>query len=57
MRIHLLFVLLYIQDKWASVPEGESFDVFPYISLFTLDVMLRCTCSLQSNCQTTKLAE
>ena len=45
---------LCTQGKWSKVPEGKSFDVFPHISLLTLDVMLRCTCSYQSNCQTNK---
>ena len=39
---------------WAELPEGESFDVFPYISNLTLDVMLRCACSYRSDCQNTK---
>ena len=39
---------------WKEVGEGESVDVFPYMSLLTLDIMLRCTCSFTSNCQTTK---
>ena len=45
---------MHTQGKWSKVPEGKSFDVFPHISLLTLDVMLRCTCSYQSNCQTNK---
>ena len=39
---------------WAELPEGESFDVFPYIGNLTLDVMLRCACSYRSDCQNTK---
>ena len=42
------------QGEWSKVPEGESFNVFPSISLLTLDVMLRCTCSYDSHCQTNK---
>jgi len=41
-------------NLWKRVPEGESVDVFPYMSLLTLDIMLRCTCSFRSNCQQTK---
>jgi cytochrome P450 family 4 subfamily B polypeptide 1 len=40
--------------EWSKVPEGQSFNVFPCISLLTLDVMLRCTCSYDSHCQTNK---
>ncbi len=36
---------------WNEIPEGESFNAFPYISHLTLDVMLRCACSHKSNCQ------
>ena len=38
-------------SQWRYRPEGVSSDVFPSISLFTLDVMLRCACSFESNCQ------
>ena len=51
-----MHVVCFTQDLWSKVPEGEAFDVFPYISSFTLDVMLRCTCSFESNCQIEKLA-
>lgn len=40
-----------MSELWARIPEGESFNVFSYISLCTLDVMLQCTCSCRSNCQ------
>ena len=43
-----------LTDLWAKVPEGDSINVFPYISLFTLDVMLQCTCSYKSDCQVNK---
>ena len=33
------------------MPEGEVVESFESISLLTLDVMLRCTCSFKSNCQ------
>ena len=39
---------------WAELPEGESLDVFPYLSMLTLDIMLRCACSHKSNCQVSK---
>ena len=39
---------------WSDIPEGQSFNASPYISLLTLDIMLRCTCSYKSNCQLTK---
>ena len=42
-------------SQWRETPEGESFDVYHSISLFTLDVMLRCACSFESNCQVSKL--
>ena len=42
------------KGEWSKVPEGQSFNVFPCISLLTLDVMLRCTCSYDSHCQTNK---
>ena len=38
-------------ELWSKIPEGESFNAFPYISHLTLDVMLRCACSHKSNCQ------
>jgi cytochrome P450 family 4 subfamily B polypeptide 1 len=38
-------------DKWLKVPEGQSVEIFHDVSLLTLDVMLRCTCSFESNCQ------
>ena len=41
-------------DKWKKSGERESFDVYHSISLFTLDVMLRCACSFESNCQVSK---
>jgi cytochrome P450 family 4 subfamily B polypeptide 1 len=42
-------------DIWKEkVLNGERIDLFPHISLLTLDVMLRCTCSYESNCQTAK---
>ena len=42
-------------SQWLSKSgEGESFDVYHSISLFTLDVMLRCACSFESNCQVSK---
>ncbi len=40
-----------MSELWSAVPEGESFNAFSYISLCTLDVMLQCTCSYNSNCQ------
>ena len=33
------------------MPEGEVVECFHNISLLTLDVMLQCTCSFESNCQ------
>ena len=42
-------------NQWRETPEGEAFDVYHSISLFTLDVMLRCACSFESNCQVSKL--
>lgn len=38
-------------DVWKSQDMTQSFNVFPSISLLTLDVMLRCTCSYKSDCQ------
>ena len=43
-------------SKWREAPQGEAFDVCHSISLFTLDVMLRCSCSFESNCQVSKYA-
>ena len=39
---------------WAKIPEGESFNAYPYINRLTLDVMLRCSCSHRSDCQLTQ---
>ena len=41
-------------NQWREAPEGVAFDVCHSISLFTLDVMLRCSCSFESNCQISK---
>jgi cytochrome P450 len=43
-------------SQWRGTPEGEAFDACHSISLFTLDVMLRCSCSFESNCQVSKYA-
>lgn len=42
-------VLLDNIDKYAE--SGESFEVFQLISSYTLDVMLQCAFSYQTNCQ------
>ena len=42
-------------DQWRETPKGKSVNVYHSISLFTLDVMLRCACSFESNCQISKL--
>ena len=41
-------------NQWSKGAEGESLDVYHSISLFTLDVVLRCACSFESNCQVSK---
>ena len=43
-----------VQDQWSK-QEGQSFDIVPYMKHYTLDVMLRCACSYESNCQITGL--
>ena len=39
------------QEKWSEFHDGKSVDISPSIIACTLDVMLRCTCSYESNCQ------
>ena len=40
-------------QELLSRHEGRSVDMVPYMKHYTLDVMLRCACSYESNCQTT----
>eukprot|EP00058_Branchiostoma_floridae_P027886 XP_002613377.1 hypothetical protein BRAFLDRAFT_68363 [Branchiostoma floridae] len=39
-------------DNWKDLKPGSSIDVFHYLSLMTLDSMLKCTLSQNTNCQT-----
>ncbi|XP_065906269.1 ultra-long-chain fatty acid omega-hydroxylase-like isoform X1 [Dysidea avara] len=39
-------------DKWSKVGRDDVVELFSSSSMLTLDVMLRCTCSYESNCQT-----
>ena len=41
-------------SKWSRTPERHSFDVYHSLSLLTLDIVLRCACSFESNCQISK---
>ncbi|XP_065909845.1 cytochrome P450 4F4-like isoform X2 [Dysidea avara] len=43
-----------IKSKWASVHDSEGVELFSSFNMLTLDVMLQCTCSYESNCQTAK---
>ncbi|XP_077576688.1 cytochrome P450 4T8 [Stigmatopora nigra] len=40
-------------DKWQCYSStGESFEVFKHVSLMTLDIIMKCAFSYDSNCQT-----
>ncbi|XP_035674596.1 leukotriene-B4 omega-hydroxylase 3-like [Branchiostoma floridae] len=45
---------LYTQNNWKDLKPGSSIDVFHHMSLMTLDSMLKCTLSQNTNCQTRK---
>ena len=40
------------EDVWTKrAASGESFDIVPEVSRMTLDVILRCAMSTESDCQ------
>ncbi|XP_035680011.1 cytochrome P450 4B1-like [Branchiostoma floridae] len=41
-------------NNWKELKPGSSIDVFHHMSLMTLDSMLKCTLSQNTNCQTRK---
>ncbi|CAH1263491.1 CYP4F2 [Branchiostoma lanceolatum] len=41
-------------DNWGELKPGSAIDVFHQVSLMTLDSMLKCTLSQNTNCQTRK---
>ncbi|XP_078586120.1 cytochrome P450 4B1-like [Branchiostoma floridae x Branchiostoma japonicum] len=41
-------------NNWKDLKPGSSIDVFHHLSLMTLDSMLKCTLSQNTNCQTRK---
>ncbi|KAM9324685.1 uncharacterized protein PAF06_000763 [Gastrophryne carolinensis] len=38
-------------DKWDQLPEEKPVELFHYVSLMTLDTIMKCAFSYQSNCQ------
>uniref|UniRef100_A0A7N4P7D5 Cytochrome P450 family 4 subfamily B member 1 n=1 Tax=Sarcophilus harrisii TaxID=9305 RepID=A0A7N4P7D5_SARHA len=50
--------LLLLQNKWEKlISQGSSLEVFDHVSLMTLDTIMKCAFSQESNCQTERNAD